>query len=151
MSIPEHHPILSPLNRRSIYLAGPIDGCTHAEMWDWRLDASAMLAPMHCFNPCKRTFDVTGGSDALMSKEVVTLDKAEIAASDGVLVWYNQPAGGSMMTGTTMEILYAFERGKLVVLVTDRPGVSPWIDYHTHARFSALGPACKFIQHFYDK
>jgi nucleoside 2-deoxyribosyltransferase len=139
------------LASRAVYLAGPIDHCTHDEMWGWRMLAKEWLYPIHCFNPCNRHFDISGGHTAEISKQVVTLDKAEIAASDALLVWYNQPAVGSKMTGTTMEIIHAFERGKLVVLVTKEPNVSSWIDYHTHVRFSELEPATKYIKEFYNR
>lgn len=139
------------LEARAIYLAGPIDGCTHAEMWDWRTEATGLLAPMKCFNPCVRHFEWGPGVNgrAHTAKEVVTLDKAEIAASDGVLAWYNPPAAGSRMTGTTMEIIHAFERGKLVVLVTQEDNLSAWIEYHVHRIFRDLEPACEFMHKFY--
>ena len=139
------------LQYRAIYLAGPIDNCTDAEMNDWRTEAIGLLDPIKCFNPCNRHFDMTHGNNAETSKQVVTLDKAEIAASDGLLVYYNPPAAGSRMTGTTMEIIHAFERGKLVVVVTDLQIVSSWVDYHSHKIFRDLEPACKFIKDFYSK
>lgn len=139
------------LSARAIYLAGPIDNCTHEEMWEWRDKAKNLLHPIHCFNPCNRHFDMTGGNTDSISKQVVTLDKAEIAASDGLLVWYNPPKANSRMTGTTMEIIHAFERGKLVVVVSKLEYVSSWVDYHSHVRFTELEPACEFIRNFYTK
>ncbi|MGZ4849815.1 MAG: nucleoside 2-deoxyribosyltransferase [Candidatus Bathyarchaeia archaeon] len=135
---------------RSVYLAGPIDNCTHEEMWVWRDRAEALLHPMHCFSPCKRTF-TDNNPVSFRSKEVVTLDKAEIAASDCLLVYYNEPLAGSRMTGTTMEIIYAFERGKLVVVVTDIERVSSWVDYHSHRIFKTLEEGTTFIKDFYAK
>ena len=139
------------LEARAIYLAGPIDHCTHDEMWTWRTKATELLKPMKCFNPCVRHFewniDTTNRDN--IAKEVVTLDKAEIAASDGLLVWYNPPEKGSRMTGTTMEIIHAFEKGKLVVLVTQEPHLSAWIEYHVHRIYDNLEDATDFIKMFY--
>jgi len=134
-------------------LAGGIDHCTHDEMWGWRLKATELLKPMKVFNPCVRHFDwgeATKQNDrAWIAKEVVTLDKAEIAASDGLLVYYKEPAAGSRLTGTTMEIIHAHERGKLVVLVTPYTNLSAWIEYHCHRVFSNLEDATDFIHKFY--
>ena len=143
--------MLSSLAHRTVYLAGPIDGCTHEEMTEWREEAKEYLFPIHCFNPCNRHFDMSRGNNDSISKQVVTLDKAEIAASDALLVWYNQPAAGSKMTGTTMEIIYAFERGKLVVLVSHEPIISSWIDYHTHIKCNTLKQGSQFILDFYGR
>lgn len=136
------------LERRSVYLAGPIDGCTYAEKWEWRWQATELLKPMHSFSPTKRSF-VTDAPLSTYAKEVVTLDKAEIAASDALLVYYNEPAAGSRMTGTTMEIIYAFERGKLVIVVTQEPRISTWIDYHAHRTFKTLEEGAGFIKDFF--
>jgi len=132
----------------AVYLAGPIDGCTHDEMWEWRIYAKKLLHPLQCFNPCKRMFNIPAAGRTEAAKQIVTLDKAEIAASDALLVWYNQPAAGSKMTGSTMEIIYAFERGKLVVVVSSEKTISPWIDYHSHVIFSDIEPAAKYIKNF---
>lgn len=139
------------LKSRSVYLAGPIENCTHEEMWDWRNKATAALSPIHCFNPCKRIFDFSNGLTDSISKQIVTLDKAEIAASDALLVGYNPPAAGSKMTGTTMEIIYAFERGKLVVVVSSLPTVSPWVDYHSHIVVRELDEGIQYIRDFYER
>lgn len=138
------------LSARAIYLAGPIENCTEEEMNEWRNDATEMLNPIKCFNPCKRHFSFAGKNLAEVSKEVVALDKAEIAASDGLLVWYNPPAKGSKMTGTTMEIIHAFERGKLVVVVSDSIEISAWVHYHCHRVFPNLKMATEFIKDFYS-
>lgn len=140
------------LSARAIYLAGPIDHCTYEEMWEWRRKATELLSPMKCFNPCVRHFDwgINTQNRDNIAKEVVTLDKAEIAASDALLVWYNPPEKGSRMTGTTMEIIHAFEKGKLVVLVTKEANLSAWVEYHVHRVFKDLEPAAEFMHKFYS-
>jgi nucleoside 2-deoxyribosyltransferase len=118
------------LQSRAIYLAGPIQGCTYDEIHKWR-EATKLYWPGKCFDPSDRVYDDQAeGLD--LYKELVEYDKAEIAHSDAMLVWYQGPKT-SRMTGTTMEIPYAWGLGKLVVIVTPNPlDISPWVKYHSH-------------------
>ena len=139
-----NEPVNFYLASRSVYLAGPIDHCTDEEIHEWREKAEDLLAPMKCYNPADRVFTAQQAADH--NKEVVTLDKVEINASDALLVWYKEPAGGSRMTGTTMEIIHAFERGKLVVIITPYELLSPWVHYHSHRIYSNLEHGVNFIK-----
>ena len=68
-------------------------------------------------------------------------DKADIDSCEFVLVNYIKPS-----VGTSMEILYAWERGKKVVLVARRDDVlSPWLMYHSHHIFFDLKDAITYI------
>lgn len=51
-------------------------------------------------------------------------------------------------TGSNMEIIYAFEHGKLVVIVLpkDKP-ISPWHRYHAHKIVNTLQDALDYIHH----
>lgn len=134
---------------RSVYLAGPIDNCDHDEIWDWRNKATQLLAPMRCYNPAKRQFNYAGPVSSYC-KEVVMLDKAEIEASNALLVHFIPPARGGRMTGTTMEVIHGYAQGKLVVTVCEDAKPSPWLDYHSHKMFHHLEDACTFIYRFYS-
>jgi hypothetical protein len=148
------------LANRSVYLAGPIGNCTHEEAWEWRLDATAKLAPMKCFNPCKREFQDAGKLGytgealtqlkAYTAKEVVSIDKVEIGSSDCILAHFFVPKAGSLVTGTTMEIMHGFEHDKLVVVVTPLPVVHAWIQYHSHRVFDNFPEAYNFIRDFFN-
>src|ERR1700680_3795941 len=50
-------------------------------------------------------------------KKIVSLDKADIIKSDAMIVWTGLPFPSA---GTSMEIIYAFERGKYVITVNPR-------------------------------
>jgi len=111
-------------NMKTLYLCGPINGCTDAECTDWReyaktLWAGAVLDPM-----CR---DYRGIEDAAW-RDIVELDKIDVTNADVLLVNYDKPS-----VGTSMEILYAWERGKLVVVVAAPDArISPWLRYHSH-------------------
>lgn len=105
-----------------IYLAGPINGCTDAQANDWRTEAKKSL-PDH-LDPMARDYR---GKEAESVNEIVEGDKADIDSCDAVLVWFERPS-----VGTSMEVLYAWERKKPVVAVnkSGKP-IGPWLAYHS--------------------
>lgn len=73
--------------------------------------------------------------------EIVENDKADIDQCDVLLVMFTKPS-----VGTSMEILYAHERGKRIIIVSDQTAVlSPWLLYHSHGRFNSVREACADI------
>jgi hypothetical protein len=44
-----------------------------------------------------------------------------------------------------MEILYAWERGKKILLISGNNEISPWLIYHSHKRFRSLEDAINYI------
>lgn len=115
------------------YLCGPINGCTDNEATDWRKWFHGFLPG--CLDPMKRDYR---GREAECYREIVELDKRDIRKADIVLVNYWKPS-----VGTSMEILYAWELGKPVILWC-RAGevLSPWLRYHclaiVHTKEAAL-------------
>ncbi len=111
-----------------VYLAGPISGCTDAEAFDWRCDMTARLriAGHDVVSPMSR--DYRGHEDERVD-EIVIGDKADIDASHVVIAFCPKPS-----VGTSMEILYAWERGRRVVIFAPEGApVSPWLRFHSHA------------------
>jgi nucleoside 2-deoxyribosyltransferase len=109
----------------SVYLAGPINGCSDAEAGDWRATATAVLHSLciETVDPMRR--DYRGAEEDNVST-LVEDDKADIRDCGAVLAncW-------TVSVGTSMEILYAYQNQKIVVLVIP-PGqrISPWYRYH---------------------
>jgi nucleoside 2-deoxyribosyltransferase len=117
---------------------GPINGCTDAECKDWREFVKAQWRGP-TLDPMRR--DYRGKEDENF-REIVEFDKIDVMNSDVVLVNYDKPS-----VGTSMEVLYAFERGKLVVVVAkDGVRVSPWLRYHAHKIVNSFAAALEFIQ-----
>lgn len=123
-----------------VYLCGPINGCTDDECKDWRQYSIVRLAlhGIECFDPMVRDYR---GVESGAEKLIVEQDKLDIDSSDVVLVYYFKPS-----VGTSMEVLYAWERNKKVVLVNlSNAQLSPWLIYHSHAQFLTLPEALDYI------
>jgi nucleoside 2-deoxyribosyltransferase len=104
----------------AVYLAGPINGCSYREMHDWRDDMTRRLNGHTVLDPSRRLH--------LDPADVVEADKTEIDASDILIAYCPKPT-----VGTSMEVLYAWERGKHVILyLPEGARVSPWLRYHAH-------------------
>lgn len=122
-----------------VYLCGPINGCTDDEATSWRDQAKKYLA-CETYDPMSR--DYRGRElEPGIAKEIVENDKLDIQACDAILVMYEKPS-----VGTSMEVFYAHQLGKLIVLV-DQSGkpLSPWLIYHINKAFPTLAEATAFI------
>ena len=109
-----------------VYLAGPIMGCTDREARDWRAEATRILGPENVLDPMVR--DYRGNEDANVDV-IVEGDKADIDSCTAILAYCPHPS-----VGTSMEILYAHERGIPVHAVVNRGSqVSPWLRYHAES------------------
>ena len=93
---------------KTIYLCGPINGCTDEEANDWRTAVKASWSG-DCLDPKRRDYR---GKEAEAFREIVELDKIDVASSDVILVNYDKPS-----VGTSMEVLYAWQIGKPVIVV----------------------------------
>lgn len=76
-------------------------------------------------------------------------DKRDIDRADILLV--NDTFEAASMIGTAMEVIYAFQNGKLVVIFGKAHAKDYWLDYHSHVRLETLEEACAFIlEHYCD-
>lgn len=119
-----------------VYLGGPIHGRTDAECRDWREEARRLLVGHEAVDPMRRDYR---GREGECFREVVEGDKADIASCDVLLMHCPRPS-----VGTSMEILYGWERGKRVVAVAPEV-TSPWLCYHAEAVFPSLVEAVEYL------
>jgi nucleoside 2-deoxyribosyltransferase len=111
----------------AIYLAGPINGCTDDEANGWRQGFIERLAGKGFVFLDPMVRDYRGREDECVA-EIVEGDKGDIDACDTFLAYCWQTSWG-----TGMEILYAWETGKHVLLVIpEGVRISPWQRYHSH-------------------
>jgi len=101
---------------------------------DWRAFAKTHLSDT--LDPMVRDYrgrELEPGIDA----EIVQNDKRDIDDCAALLVYYDKPS-----VGTSMEVLYAHQLGKRVVLVnaSDKP-LSPWLTYHCSEIYTSLDSA----------
>jgi nucleoside 2-deoxyribosyltransferase len=130
---------------KTIYLCGPINGCTDEECRNWReyvKERTKYSCYFEYLDPMRRDYR---GKEAESVNEIVTLDKIDIANSDAILVNYDKPS-----VGTSMEVYIAFSTGKLVVVVAQSDAVvSPWLRYHSHKIAHSFDEAVSFVTEFF--
>lgn len=120
---------------KTVYLSGGIKDFSNAEKHDWR-NKSTQLLDCPTIDPTRIAYD--GRNPA----HIVELDKSDIDKSSHVLVYYFRPS-----VGTSMEILYAWERQKKVYTVNETGAdLSPWMVYHSTKVFKTLDEAIQQIK-----
>ena len=73
--------------------------------------------------------------------DLVENDKADIDMCDTLLVNFIKPS-----VGTSMEILYGWERGKRVIIVASHDSTNnPWLVYHSHHVYHSVEDAVAYI------
>lgn len=126
---------------KTIFLSGPIRDLERDVALSWRKEAEEKLSKnFKVLNPLrnreqKGTFPYPKG--------IVMRDKQDILSSDIILI--NDTFDNISMVGTAMEIIYAFEKDKYVILFGESHKNHPWIEYHSHIRFINLEEAINFI------
>lgn len=128
--------------KMSVYLAGPIDGVAKEDSHGWREQIKDALPDIDFLDPLRRDYKEKDTGDIVWADEkfvieLVENDKMDVRNSDVVLVYHDRPS-----VGTSMEILYAFDRGIYVLTVgcTGKP-LSPWITYHSTKIVNSLDEA----------
>ncbi|MCA1602547.1 MAG: nucleoside 2-deoxyribosyltransferase [Acidobacteria bacterium] len=125
------------MREKIVYLSGAMLGCTDEECRDWREYTKQHL---RCATRDPMVRDYRGREMEGMI-DMVENDKADIDASDVVLVNFVKPS-----VGTSMEVLYAWERSKKVILIAPQSTViSPWLVYHSHHVFPTVEDAVAHI------
>ncbi len=122
-----------------VYLAGAINGCTDEECKDWREYVKSQIGEENTLDPMRRDYR---GIEMDNVDEIVEGDKVDIDNSTHMLVHYDRPS-----VGTSMEILYAWER-KLPVIVVAPSDIrlSPWLIYHSDKIFNTFKEAIDYIK-----
>jgi hypothetical protein len=122
-----------------IYLAGAINGCTDEECKDWREYVKSQVGEQHTLDPMRRDYR---GREMDCVDEIVEGDKWDIMSSSHILVHFDKPS-----VGTSMEVLYAWERRKPVIVVASKEiKLSPWLVYHSEKVFHSFKEALEYIQ-----
>lgn len=121
----------------SVYLAGPIFMQSDEACKNWRAWFEAASPDVRWVDPMVR--DYRGREDQCV-KEIVEGDKADIDSVSAMVALVETPSAG-----TSMEVLYAWERGIPVVAITSGR-VSPWIRYHSTAVVTTLEEALAFLR-----
>jgi nucleoside 2-deoxyribosyltransferase len=122
---------------KTVYLCGGINGLTDAECKNWRSQAALLLPGINVLDPMTRDYR---GKEAENFKAIVDGDLSDITMSDIILVKGDRPSWG-----TAMEIVYAHQLQKLVVVFGVVESCSPWLRYHAQALFQTIEESCQYI------
>jgi hypothetical protein len=126
------------LGKKTVYLAGPINGCSDWEANGWRAEAKRWLSDFNICDPMDRDYR---GKEEEHVNEIIHSDKKDILACEKILVMAARPSWG-----TAMEIHFCWINKKLVyAVVPDGVPVSPWLRFHVHAIYPTLRDACLAI------
>lgn len=126
---------------KTLYLAGPINGCSDDEARGWRETVKARLSGLYEFlDPMDRDYR---GKERGHAQDIVNGDVADILRADAILVYAERASWG-----TAMELVYARMLGKPVYAIYGGYEPSPWLEYHTISRFASLETACDWFQEY---
>jgi len=121
------------------YLGGAILGCSDSQCKQWREEVKKIFPK--AIDPMRRDYR---GKESQNFEKIVELDKKDIEDSDCLLVNYQGPSAG-----TCMEILYAWERGLPVYIVTSKNVlISPWVKYHSSRFYYSFEDAFVYLRKF---
>ena len=130
---------------KTVYLAGAIDHASPDFAVGWRREATARLkaAGYGVLDPTigKDFSDPNINTTAYTPKQIVETDKAMIKRADILLVEMSRD--DIPYIGTSMEILYAWERGKEIIVWGGSE--SYWVRYHASRIFKTLSEALDYI------
>lgn len=131
---------------QTVYLAGPIAGCTDAENHDWRNTVKLALGGKFKFlDPTDRdTRKIALTDDECIN--LVESDIRDIKRSDIILahVWKTS-------AGTSMEFVYAKKiLYKTVIAICPGEYLSPWVFYHSDWVVRSLDEAIRRLERLID-
>lgn len=132
--------------KKKIFLSGPIRGVSREESLAWRNEATKLL---------ERNFDVLHAFRGREEKETFTdprsaviRDLSDIKNADILLV--NDTVENCSMIGTSMEIFFAFQQNKPIILFGSAHDKDYWLNYHIHLRTRDLTEACEVLNKMFN-
>ena len=159
-----------------VYLAGGIQGLSDAECKSWRDDLKkkytlkqtqfgymsshdfekghGFVHQIQFLDPLRRDYRAFDKShtktaddfDPSIMKKIVEFDKIDIEHADALIINHPKPS-----TGTDMETLYAWEKGKINVGIVPLGVItSPWFIYHTHQIVTTPDEAVEYLLEYFS-
>ena len=129
------------MSKRNVYLSGPMRGVIREVGLAWRIKATHLLQEyfnvLHAYRgrEKKETFPDPRGA--------VIRDLNDIQRSDIIIV--NDTMPNVSMIGTSMEIFWANQLKKIIIVFGREHEKDYFFDYHIHTRTSTLEEACKLV------
>jgi nucleoside 2-deoxyribosyltransferase len=136
----------------TVYLAGPMEGCTKEGMTGWRGLAKHRLEAwgIHCLDPTRRTPFHETGREPQLARVLFYADIRDIDQSDLVLADVRVDSGRG--SGTSMELMYSWMNKKPIVLVANTSDpVHPFHEVMQMSRHATVEQATDMILKFAGK
>jgi nucleoside 2-deoxyribosyltransferase len=136
-----------------VYVSGPIYIDDKKASDEWREDAAKILGNegIHTIDPCraKATYRV----EYFTPNEIIFRDLRDIQHADLIYVNLLNLKPGKLPIGTVMEIMYAWDLKKPVVLAATDPRITkhPWILAMTVKQFNDQKSAVNYIVDFWKE
>lgn len=130
---------------KKVFLSGPIRGISREHSMAWRAKATDLLKGFIVIHALRNREIKETLPDPRLA---IIRDKNDIDSADILLV--NDEFGDASMIGTSMEIIYAHERDKIIVVFGNGHEKDYWLNYHSHVRVSTLEEACSLIMEFFQ-
>ena len=132
---------------KTVFLSGPMNGIDREDAQNWRRKVSDLLKNHF------KTVTPYRGSEKVETfpnpKGAVIRDKSDILNSDLILV--NDTYKDASMIGTSMEVLFAYEHNKPIIVFGLAHNKDYWLDYHSTIRVETLEKACEICKDlFYE-
>ncbi len=126
---------------KKVFLSGPIRGIPKEESLAWRKEAAKLL---------EANFETTHALRGREERETFTdpraavvRDLSDIKSADILLV--NDSIEDCSMIGTSMEVFFAFQENKPVIVFGSAHEKDYFLNYHTHLRVKDLNEACDVL------
>lgn len=127
---------------KTVFLSGPMRGVDRQQSQHWRKQAAKLLKTyFNVLSPYRGREEKETFPDP---KGAVVRDKADILRSDLMIV--DDTLSGASMIGTSMEVLFAYEHNKPIVVFGQAHSKDYWLDYHASIRVNTLEEACEICK-----
>ncbi len=134
---------------KTVYLCGPINGCTDDEATTWREKAKQLLTPepggvwtmpgYDFLDPMRRDYR---GQEGDCTAEIVDLDLIDVEDSDIIIACCPKPSAGTSME---MYEAHRYQRKPVVTVIPEGVAVSPWVRRHSTKIVKSIEEACAWI------
>lgn len=130
---------------KKVFLSGPIRGVSRDISLGWRNKIVNLLETDFIVIHALRGREII---ETLPDPRLAIIrDKNDIDESNVLIV--NDSFPDASMIGTSMEVIYAFERGKIIIIFGNAHEKDYWLNYHSHIRVATLEDACLLVRNFF--
>lgn len=132
---------------KKVFLSGPMRGMDRKIAQEWRKKASEQLKEaFETITPYRGREEKESFPDP---KGAIIRDKNDILRADIVLV--NDTFENVSMIGTSMEVLFAFEHLKPIIVFGKAHEKDFWLNYHATMRVDNLKEACDICKRLFNE